>query len=464
MLRKVINELFRTDILALTPSWVDRYGGLVQTIKVKKKIHGTDKTTVQSYPISCEVNQEDCNEPSDNIYLDLVPDEAKKSILYFEVIRPAQGSQSFDGATGHILRGFQKYTARVRLVVWINAGKLGVGDSNGNYSCNWEQPYIEQILKTIAKDGTFPNDSDFAGGWYQVGNATITQNDLSIFSKYSYNEYRNYYRYPYAYAAIDFDLSWTYCVGSNTTPILADEIPCVFEQTEQPYSSQFSFGLDGVNESILSDLTTNLNFSNGTTDQQFCILTWLKVETFNVTQRLVSLSNAPSGGISYQLVAQSGRLDFTIFSDANINIRVGLQYAAPAVNEWVCVFIRINTDGTHDMFFNGIQQTPIGSNSTGSYVARSATSKRFYIGGGTSYDGLVNKVAFFTGTKTDAEILALATNQDYTTDPNFYASMTADNSTWDAINARFDITDPSGNIPNIVTVNIEEIDRVTDVP
>ena len=118
MLSKLIQEIIDPILASITPNFIDRYGGLVETLEVKEVIDPANpsKTQIQKFPISCYVDQSECNDPESK-YRDLVPDETKASILYFEELNPMR----FEGLRSEVNRAYvnwQQWRGKARLVVW----------------------------------------------------------------------------------------------------------------------------------------------------------------------------------------------------------------------------------------------------------------------------------------------------------------------------------------------------------
>lgn len=185
-------ELLRTDIQSL--NWVDRYGGLTQ--KVTYEVLDKDNNTVlKTIPISCAVNQVDCN-TLDQFYNQLVPDDKKSSILYFE---PVQGFQDNGPINGN--QYFRNYTARVRLVGWVNAKRLGLQDD-----CFLSSKLIRSLIPVVTKE--FKNLTGiFEGGSIDFRGFREVTKDESIFNQYTYDSQSQYLLNPYDYFAIDIDIS-----------------------------------------------------------------------------------------------------------------------------------------------------------------------------------------------------------------------------------------------------------------
>ena len=99
--------------------FVDRYAGIVRTINIAEG-NGTETGIIKRYPLACDVTGVDC--ANVGVYQNLVPDDTKKSVVYWEMISPMSNM----GMTK--TRDFyrKKFKGTARLVVWLNLAKLGI--------------------------------------------------------------------------------------------------------------------------------------------------------------------------------------------------------------------------------------------------------------------------------------------------------------------------------------------------
>jgi hypothetical protein len=82
-LKHLIDTLLSPEISSLP--YVDRYGGLVQTMHLIVD-NGTDNGVPKRYPVACDVTSRDCT--NTGIYQDLIPNDSRKSVVYWEEITP----------------------------------------------------------------------------------------------------------------------------------------------------------------------------------------------------------------------------------------------------------------------------------------------------------------------------------------------------------------------------------------
>ena len=112
-------------------------------------------------------------------YKDAIPDSSKKAIVYWE----DYGSKLIESAPR-----FEKYVQKVRLVAWMNFGKI-------------EDSY-EDCLESLL--GSIPS---------RIGKVRFKMvgqppKEESIFDRYDYNIGKQYMTWPYDVAAFDFEITY----------------------------------------------------------------------------------------------------------------------------------------------------------------------------------------------------------------------------------------------------------------
>lgn len=178
--------------------WVEVYGGLVQTMRIRQ---GEAENEVYNvFPISCDVSEADC--VSDQRYQDLVPNDSKRSILYFETLNGLQdvGPQKIGrGSTNRFRRVFR---GAVRLVGWLNMQRLGVDE------CYGADMAVRSIIKMLNNEyNVFPPGSLFENGEIDFTIQRIVPKDHKvIFGRYNYLDSNGYWLYPFDFFAIDLSI------------------------------------------------------------------------------------------------------------------------------------------------------------------------------------------------------------------------------------------------------------------
>ncbi len=474
MLKKIISEVIDPLLETISPNWIDRYGGLVQTLEVKKVIDPKQptKTQIQKYPISCSVTQEECNDPT-SLYADLVPDETKSSIVYFEELNPMQFSGNLELGS-QVYKNFQKWRGKTRLVVWLNAAKLGIGVQNDNYSCDWYFPYLDQLIQLLTTSGKF-TDGNFEGGIYKVQAAKIAPKDLTIFNKYTYNKYVNYYRYPYEYFAIDFDVEVTYCVGSNSAIPSGDVIPCPFNQSASDFTNEYSMAFQQISQYLTAPNSTDLSFGNGLVDTDLTFSIWLNAGFLTSGQFSVILNKRGNtvGTDEYIITKRDTDVITVIFYDYSINAYIGVD-TTTSINIAMWTHLAVTKSGSSILvYFDGVLQATVPRN-LGTYTAMNNTTSPLVIGraGWTTslyYGGFMDEYSMWSAAFNQTEIDEIYNsgipgdldNHSQIANIRMWSRM-GDGATWDGVNWTIPDNSPNSNI--LTSVNMIEADRRTQIP
>lgn len=152
-------------------SFADRVVGLVKTIE--KESEGS----VQRFPAAINVSP---TEIESGDYIDLVPNDTRKSIIYF------------DNANVEVNRhhnGYTENTGSLTLICWFNYEQLIPTLSNSSFVA---AELIRCLPEKIASFECFTSIRLFVEG--------IPEKDGSIFSQYTYIEKeQQYWTYPYDY-------------------------------------------------------------------------------------------------------------------------------------------------------------------------------------------------------------------------------------------------------------------------
>ena len=237
--------------------FVDRYAGIVRTINIAEG-NGTETGIIKRYPLACDVTGVDC--ANVGVYQNLVPDDTKKSVVYWEMISPMSNM----GMTK--TRDFyrKKFKGTARLVVWLNLAKLGIDNCTDSILV---LPILEKEITTKGKilGGVY------AGDLLWIEPLRMVNQDINtIFGKYDYNKLKNYYLYPFDFFAIDVQFILEQCLSRGGAGL-----PCALpiDCPNDPLPVCKSILFDGVNEYI--DCTNNSAFDLEYTDS-FSFNSWVK--------------------------------------------------------------------------------------------------------------------------------------------------------------------------------------------
>ncbi len=201
-LQYLIDSLLSTEIKA--EAYVDRYGGVVQTLYYGVAA-GEDKQITKRYPIACDVEGKDCND-TNLLFTDLVPNDSRDSVVYWEVIRPMTDA----GATVTKKFDERRFRGVARLVVWMNVAKLGGGCKDAFFAISPLEKILTKRLKITS--GVYENSI------VRIRPLKMVAHDINtVFGKYDYDKLKPYYLYPYDYFAIDVEFNLEQCLSKGGT-------------------------------------------------------------------------------------------------------------------------------------------------------------------------------------------------------------------------------------------------------
>lgn len=175
----------------------DVIAGIVQPVVDEKFTDDTNLRIQKKMPVSYDTNQ------GKNTFLgserQLVPDQGRKSFIYFEDFGSVEN-------TKNVRAGDLGYTSSLRLVCWLNKGKLDV-DKYAEITAICIGEILKRLITPVAI-----NDKGITRLFCRA--SRIVQQDAGIFSRYSYDEAElQYLRPPFEYFAID--LQCTYVMRRN---------------------------------------------------------------------------------------------------------------------------------------------------------------------------------------------------------------------------------------------------------
>lgn len=184
--------------LLTTCSFVDTIAGIVQPV-VDVKLKDDDNTRISK---KLPVSYDDSRGKSDFVGMEreLVPNKARKSIMYFEDF----GSTSDPRGRANT----NSFITNVRLVCWMNKKNMGF-DAYADVTARC----IDEVLHLLIT-GSGINLNGITR--LMVSNPRVLIQDANVFSRYNYDEeVLQYLRPPYEYFAID--LSCRYVLRAQCT-------------------------------------------------------------------------------------------------------------------------------------------------------------------------------------------------------------------------------------------------------
>ena len=210
----IIDNLISPKISVLP--FIDRYAGVVRTINMGVEDQ-TNKSVIKRFPVSCGIIGADCANPTQTpVYDDLVPNDTKRSVIYWEVIQPMRdiGKTPVGSFYERKLKGV------VRLVGWLNLAALGYTGCNDGIEIV-KKLESETITKGKLSGGVF--DGDML--WIKpIGE--VEQDIDKIFGKYDYPKLKNFYLYPFNFFALDFELLLYQCYKKGVNVPSNPRIDC----------------------------------------------------------------------------------------------------------------------------------------------------------------------------------------------------------------------------------------------
>jgi hypothetical protein len=198
-------EAFK-DLIASLP-FVDRLAGMVRPVTFKDT--NKDGAFVRrSFPVACGVSAKDCI--NNGKYQDLVPNDTKKSVLYFEEIG---GAQVIGREKNNL-----KFRATMRLVGWLNLQKLGVD------SCSYSSAAVLQIISRLPE--AYFNLNDRYTKCF-ITNLQEADKLPTIFGRYTYDEtVTQYLLFPYDYFALNITVEYNVPRACIEAIVLDEPINC----------------------------------------------------------------------------------------------------------------------------------------------------------------------------------------------------------------------------------------------
>ena len=249
IIQYLIDTLLKTDIEAL--NFVERYGGVTKPVKVAY-VDAKGAKTIKKYPVGCGVSEADCY--NEGIYQNLIPDDSKKSVLYWEILTPMVNT----GDTPNIKTfNNKRFRGSARLVVWLNMKELGFQPISPQTQCDGNIHTFPSLSNVLTRFGKI------TGGIYDGSNIKIQPQRIelkkdAIFGQYTYSEGLNYYLYPYSYYGIDVTFEMDICLKSDHVFPINSPIQCIkpLEPVTSPITTDMALWLKadaGVNGSNVED-------------------------------------------------------------------------------------------------------------------------------------------------------------------------------------------------------------------
>jgi hypothetical protein len=449
-IRYLIDTILSPEITAL--SFADKYAGIVKTINIAVD-NQTDTGIVKRYPVACNVVNGDC--ANIGLYNELVPDDTKKSVIYWEMIQPMYNA----GYTKTNDFYNKRFKGVARLVVWLNLSKLGIDECNGAI---YAIPILEKILTKRGKiqSGVYENSI------LRIEPKGLVKQDINtIFGGYDYPKIKNYYLYPFDFFAIDVNFTLEQCLSKGGTFPTGAALDCVNQIPEIEVCKSLSF--DGVNEFINCTNNPVFNFNNS---NSFTIATWAKFDNLTGFSTLVSkwqIVTATTTATGYYLGTFNNRLIFSLFytNMSLIQVRTTIDLN---LNEWY--YLAVTYDGSSDangvnLYINGVLQPK--TIITNTLAGPTQTNEPLQIGGRDTFytAGQIAKARVWNLELTPAEVNTQYNGGTIQLNPVQSGNLVVDTDINNAtFGTQFNIPDKTGITAGYTSVNMEAGDILNDCP
>lgn len=447
-IKYLIDTILTPKLTAL--SFVDRYASIVRTINFGQ----TDSGIVKRYPVACDVSAVDCE--NTGLYQDLVPNDSKYSVVYWEMISPMT-NQGFTKTNDFYQK---KFKGTARLVVWLNLAKLGIE------SCTASLELIPILEKEITTKGKI-SGGVFDGNHIWIQPRNMVKQDINIvFGGYDYDKLKNYYLYPFDFFAIDVEFTMEQCLSKGGTFTLGTALDCPNEIA--PVVSCKSLDFDGVNERLITGTEAALNIEWST---PFSIEMWVKLDT-ELTSFTTLFTTRSGNGIMIRRQASSDRIYFELWGTTGTETRV---YGNTGMSLGSWHHLVVTSDGTGlqsglEIYLDDVQLTKgnLGANniSTGSML-NASTSLKLMNYQSQYADGRLRNVRMWTNRVLSAgNVNALWHDGKYRMTEPHASDLILKYDMADAVwnGSEFDIADQTGLTAGLVSENMEAEDLVDDCP
>ena len=430
--------------------FVDRYAGIVRTINIAEG-NGTETGIVKRYPVACNVTGADC--ANIGIYQNLVPDDTKKSIVYWEMIQP----MSNVGYTS--TRNFfeKRFRGTARLVVWLNLAKLGIEN------CTDAVNIIPILEKEITTRGKIIGGI-FDGAQLRIQPLRMVNQEINtVFGKYDYNKLKNFYLYPFDFFAIDVQFTLEQCLDKGGTFPVLPAADCENQIPSEVVCKSLSF--DGVNEYI--DCTNNAAFDFGI-GNAFSFETWIKFDSLSGAGFIVSkwTRPTPTDIRAYTFGTNGTKLRYSFFSsntsaiilESTINLMTGVWY------HLVSTYDGSGGASGVKLYINNVENSTIIRDDL---FGVTTNTEPLQIGGQDTFftAGQIAKARVWNVELTASDVNAQYNGGTIQTSPVQSGNLVVDTDINNAVfGTQFNIPDLTGITGGYTSVNMEDGDLLTECP
>lgn len=447
-IRYLIDTILSPEITAL--SFADKYAGIVKTINIAVD-NQTDTGIVKRYPVACNVVNGDC--ANIGLYNELVPDDTKNSVIYWEMIQPMYNA----GYTKTNDFYNKRFKGVARLVVWLNLAKLGIDECNGAI---YAIPILEKILTKRGKiqSGVYENSI------LRIEPKGLVKQDINtIFGGYDYPKIKNYYLYPFDFFAIDVSFTLEQCLSKGGTFPTGAALDCVNQIPENEVCKSLSF--DGVNEFINCTNNSSFSFNDG---NAFSFETWIKFDNLGGFRFIISkwLRATPTDIRGYYFGTNGNKLTFSFFT-SNSTLIQAENTNILSISQWY--HLACTYDGSSDangikLYINNIENSNVLVNSISGV---STNNLPLQIGGQDTFysSAQIAKARVWNVELSPAEVNTQYNGGTIQQSPVQSGNLVVDTDINNAtFGTQFNIPDLTGITAGYTSVNMEAGDILNDCP
>lgn len=189
-MNKYLSLVLMTRLLNLP--YIQKYGGIVQTIQKVIPVAGSDKPVIKRIPISAvHEAPANCQDLTTATSIQFIPESKLKGMLYFE-----DGGSVMDTTKRHT--GLVFWRSRMRLIVWMNQKLI-----SETYNIELAAMAMNEMITLLC---TNPVNMDVFKS-LQVKVASVPSATSALFSEYDYDEKETQFLMPpYDFFGIDLDV------------------------------------------------------------------------------------------------------------------------------------------------------------------------------------------------------------------------------------------------------------------
>lgn len=174
-----------------------------------------------TFPMVCNANPAECD--PNGRFMPIVPDDYKKSIIYFEQFGSIIPQPNSD-------KDFSEHKGKIKLIAWLNLQQLGIHPDSMDCSCSVSGCFSAELYKIISrqKQPLEIATGCFTGSSIELSVTALPQRNVAEFQKYSYGrEVLECLKYPFDFFTIEIGFTFHFCENGLLTHTPSDPIECI---------------------------------------------------------------------------------------------------------------------------------------------------------------------------------------------------------------------------------------------